>query len=168
MWYVFQTFTGKEQTSIIMCRKIIAKEGERLFMFHTEIEKKFHGEFQNISRPLFPGYVFFETNDATDFYLRLNQVPTITKVLRTGTVITPIKRSEEKFLKEIGGYDHIVRPSRGFIKGDKVIITEGSFKGWQGIFKYIDRHKRMAIIEISFCGKPTEVMIGLEIFQKLP
>ena len=168
MWHVFQTVTGKEQTTMTMVRKIVGKDTDHLFMFYTEMEKKIHGQFLTLSKPMFPGYVFFETEDPTDFYIRLYQVPNLTKVLRTGTEITPIRRSEEKFLKRVGGHDHIVRPSRGFIEGDQVIITEGSFQGWTGTFKYIDRHKRMAIIEIPFCKTPTEIKIGLEIFQKLP
>ena len=57
--------------------------------------------------------------------------------------------------------------SKGFIIGDAITVTEGPLKGYEGSIKKIDRHKRMAFVELPFLGKETRVRIPLEIVDKL-
>ena len=40
-------------------------------------------------------------------------------------------------------------------------------KEMKGEIKFIDRHKRLAVIEIEMFGRKTEVRLGLEIVMKL-
>lgn len=69
-----------------------------------------------------------ETNRIEDFYIRLNQIYAMTKVLRTGEEMTPIHPEEEKYLKRLGGVEHVVKYSEGYIEGDKLIVTSGPLK----------------------------------------
>ena len=51
-------------------------------------------------------------------------------------------------------------------KGDKVVVIAGSEKGKEGTIKKIDRHKRIAMIEVELFGKLTIAKVGLEIVSK--
>ncbi|MEG2506006.1 MAG: KOW motif-containing protein, partial [Carnobacterium sp.] len=62
--------------------------------------------------------------------------------------------------------DHVVDMSVGYIIGDKIIVRDGPLKGKEGSIKKIDRHKRIAFIEVEFLGEVRETKVGLEIITK--
>lgn len=57
--------------------------------------------------------------------------------------------------------------SKGYVIGDIVTVISGPMKEMKGKIKFIDRHKRLAVIEIEMFGRKTEVRLGLEIVMKL-
>ena len=56
--------------------------------------------------------------------------------------------------------------STGYIEGDHIIITDGPLKGYEALIKKIDRHKRIAFIEINLLNQPNIIKVGLEIISK--
>ncbi len=56
--------------------------------------------------------------------------------------------------------------SYGYILGERIIVTDGPMKDYQGKIVHIDRHKRKAVLEVEFFGRRTEVTVGLEIVKK--
>lgn len=66
-----------------------------------------------------------------------------------------------------GKEEHLIKMSYGYIENDKIVITEGSMKDYEGIIKRIDRHKRKAVIEIEFFGRIMDVSVELEIVKKI-
>ena len=85
-----QVRTGQELKTAEKCRARIVKPGEDVFvmqgerMFKTSrgMEKRLYG--------LFKSYVFVETEDIDDFWMRLRSMKVITKVLTTGDTMTPM------------------------------------------------------------------------------
>ena len=57
--------------------------------------------------------------------------------------------------------------SIGVIEGDTVHIFEGSLQGMEGLIRKIDRHKRMAYLEVEMFGRMVEMRAGLEIIEKI-
>ena len=72
------------------------------------------------------------------------------------------------FLTRFGGNSHIVDMSLGYIEGDIIKITNGPLMGYEGQIVKIDRHKRIAYIDISLFDQITRVQVGLEIISKRP
>ena len=92
--------------------------------------------------------------------------------METDGVVTPIKPEEQDYLMRLGGEEHVIRHSEGFRLDDMVEITSGSFKGYKGEIRKLDRHNRRAKVCVPFMGEEIEVEIGLEIvtnstFQEL-
>lgn len=56
--------------------------------------------------------------------------------------------------------------STGFIQGDKIFVTEGPLQGKEGLIIKIDRHKRIAYLQLSMFNKETIAKVGLEIISK--
>lgn len=168
MWYVMQVFTGKEEEVQKFCEITIDPELlQSCFCPKYEMVFKDKGIRRVVTRVLFPGYLFLVTEDIRALSEALRQVPRLTKVLKTDTEFIPISEEEQKFIEEHGNAEHIFRMSKGYTKGDEVIITEGAFAGYQGIITYIDRHNRFAKTEIDMFGRKTEVKFGLEIVKKI-
>ena len=60
----------------------------------------------------------------------------------------------------------VVGMSTGVIEGDKVLVLNGPLMNHEGLIRKIDRHKRMAYLEIEILGRMKTVKIGLEIVAK--
>lgn len=167
MWYVIQTMKGKEKKAADEVRYDVAKEDEQVFVLENEMEYKVKGNWIKDTNPFFPGYIFVDISAdmAEDFDIRLRREKHPLKLLRVDEVITPIRPEEEEYLKRLGGDEHIVRNSEGYRVDDMVEITSGSFKGWKGEIRKLDRHKRRAIICVPMMGRDVEVSIGLEIVK---
>lgn len=166
MWYVIQVYTGKELEIAKQCRERVADEGEDVFVPLAERWTKIRGERTLITSRLFPGYVFIETEKIEDFYKRLNRIYAMTKVLRTGDEMTPIQKEEEEYLRRLGGDEHVVKYSEGYIEGDKLVVTSGPLKDFEGKVKKILRHKRLVVMEVSLLGHTVEVTLGLGVVEK--
>ena len=166
MWYVIQVYTGKELEIAQQCRDRVADEGEDVFVPLAERWTKIRGERTLITSRLFPGYVFIETDRIEDFHKRLNRIYAMTKVLRTGDEMTPIQKEEEEYLRKLGGDEHVVKYSEGYIEGDKLVVTSGPLKDFEGRIKKILRHKRLVVIEVSLLGQTAEVTLGLGVVER--
>ncbi len=166
MWYVIQVYTGKELEIAQQCRERVADEGEDVFVPLAERWTKIRGERTLITSRLFPGYVFIETEKIEDFYKRLNRIYAMTKVLRTGDEMTPIQKEEEEYLRKLGGDEHVVKYSEGYIEGDKLVVTSGALKDFEGKVKKILRHKRLVVMEVSLLGQTLEVTLGLGVVER--
>ena len=151
MWYVVQVRTGDERKISERFQHEIKAEGEDVFVPMFERRKNVKGKWTKEIKPLFPGYIFFQT-----------------KILMTGSEYTPISSEEELFLHQLIGDDYIAQESIGVIEGDKVIVMRGPLHGLEGNIIKINRHKRMAIIKADFMGGPREIKVGLEIIDKKP
>ena len=162
-----QVKSRKEEEILRLIEK--APAGElvgQCFLPYYERKRKYRGLWRVEKAILFPGYIFVETNNIQELYFALKEIPELTKVLRAEDAWLPLYAEEEKFLERLMGEERIVRLSKGYIEGDKVIIKEGPMQGLEGMIRKIDRHKRIAIIEVELFMRKVEVSIGLEIVEK--
>ena len=56
--------------------------------------------------------------------------------------------------------------STGYIEGDQVIVVEGPLKGYEGSIRKIDRHKRVAYLDLEGFEDVSSIKVGLEIVSK--
>ena len=166
MWYVLQVFAGTETKICQQCQEWIVKEDENVFILLTERMTKIQGKWSLVTGKLFPGYVFVETEKIQDFYIRMKNAGGFAKILKTGEELTPLYPEEEKYLQMLGGDEHIVRYSQGYVQGEKMVITSGALKECCGKVKKILRHKRLLVLEIPLLGREMEVTVGLGIVSK--
>ena len=99
-------------------------------------------------------------------YQALKQVPKLTKLLGVGEKWTPMTKEDIAIIEALSGKERVVKHSEGYIVGSKVTITNGPLMGMEAMIRRIDRHKRMAWMEIEIFGRKTEIQAGLEIIRK--
>lgn len=189
-WYVIQTRAGVEDEVVEFCYERLDRRGiNRIFVPKIELKKKYHGVWQLVKKPMYPGYIFMEADEEeakaerqedfqkvfgtstghtfTDLIcLDLKAVPRLTKMLGTGSTVVPLEESEVKRIKSFIGEGDVAEMSIGAIEGDKVRISEGALKGQEALIKKIDRHKRTAKVETTFIGEKRLIEVGLEIISK--
>ena len=59
-----------------------------------------------------------------------------------------------------------IMSNNGILENEKVVVLEGPLKGREGLIRKIDRHKRLAWLEIEMFGRKTKFEVGLEIVRK--
>ncbi|MCF0224464.1 MAG: antiterminator LoaP [Fibrobacter sp.] len=128
--------------------------------------KKFHQEWHQIVRPMFPGYVFFTTQDIHAFSSAIYSISQFTKILTVEKKPIPLAKHEVEFIKKITGENFCSDVSYGFIEGDKVVVTQGPLRFHEGFIKKIDRHKRLATLELDMFGRNISINMALEIIYK--
>ena len=76
MWYVAQVQAGRESSTLEMCRRLVPPSVmEDCFMPEYEVMWKIRGEWRLVKRLLFPGYLFFVTDDPEALNRELSRVP---------------------------------------------------------------------------------------------
>lgn len=161
MWYVIQTISGLEEKCMQQCVRYIDKNDYNEIFIPQYIEKRhFKKEWHDEKSVLFPGYLFVDTENTEPIMVGLKKVRQYTKILRDGDVIAPITQEEQDFLAMMMDEEHVVQYSEGFIVGQEVCITSGPLKQCRGWIKKVDRHKRIAKLEIPIFGRRTPVEVG--------
>ena len=75
-------------------------------------------------------------------------------------------QEEVELLMRIGTDKQLVEMSSGIIENDRVRILSGPLMGMEGNIRRIDRHKRIAYLEIEMFGRTVEMKVRLEIIRK--
>lgn len=167
MWYAVQVRTGREENIIQYSKLLVDRQVlTECFLPKYEQKKKYRGEWHIEHKLLFPGYLFMISDTPDELYQALKNIPDLTKVLRDDDYLIPIKEEEKAFLLHFGKEEHVVEMSYGYMEGEKVTITEGPMKDFDGKIIKIDRHKRTAVIEVEFFDRKMEVKVGLEVVRK--
>jgi transcription termination/antitermination protein NusG len=121
---------------------------------------------------LFPNYVFVKTTmEHFDFMeytqLYLVGIEGFIKLLKHDKVGTESLLPDEiSFLKRFLNEDFLVDESVGIIEGDSVVIMDGPLVGCESLIQKIDRHKRLAWIQMNMFGEMRTISVPLEIISK--
>ena len=168
VWYVVQVAAGREANAEAMIRRFVDEGAlEECFVPRYELMKSFRGEWRLCTAKLFPGYVIAVTDDIDALEAELRKVPAFTKLLASGDAFLPLAPEEIDWIAaftESG--DRVIEMSEGVIEGDQVRITKGPLRHHEGWIKKINRHKRLAYLEIEMFGRTLEAKVGLGIVKK--
>lgn len=167
-WYVIQVRGKMEEKIKKACEQRISSDvlKECFVPKHKQL-KKINGKWSEVESILFSGYVFLVSDNPNELYLKLKEIPDLTKMLGySDNEFYPLYDEEVEFLKTFTNQEYIVEMSKGLIENDEIKITSGPLKGKEGIIRKINRHKRIAMIEVELFGKITQTYVGLEIISK--
>lgn len=165
---VIKDFTEFIKTSVLAYEfDLFSPESERYY--RTKVKKL--GK-RYVKRPLFPGYVFIETNMPSEEFIKnfaqyFYGSADIIRLLKYGDskeiAISTEERQRFEFLFK---GKRCLEHSIGYMDGDRVIITAGPLIGMEGCIQKINRHNRSAKIEIEMFGQKQTVDVSLEIFYR--
>ena len=130
--------------------------------------KRTGGQWRRVTETLFPGYIFIETSRPAEAAVALRRTPTFTRLLGgNDDKFIPLSADEVTWLEVFTtAKGHVVEMSEGIIEGDNVIVTDGPLKGHEALISKVDRHKRLAYLDMQMFGRTKTVRVGLEIVRK--
>jgi len=169
-WFVLYVKSGSEEE---IAHKINELQSVHAFVPRKVKLYKRQGKIIKVNDIVFKSYVFVETTmDYETFYVEVvNQIKMHTGFYKTLTHksdrnIETLYPQEKSFLQTFMNKDHVIEESIGLVEGDKVTITSGPLMGKESVIKKINKHKRIALMEVSLMGRQIEVQIPLELVYK--
>lgn len=167
MWYVLQVTEGREDIMCERCKKsFLGKEASQIFVPKYVWLKKVKGVRQKEVKPLFSGYLFVESKTPDVLKKRLQLFQGVRPVCVRGGFY-PITEEEEVFLCQFFGEEKLVRFSTGYIVDGELRVIDGALKNFSTKIKRIDRHNRLAEIELFLFGQERRIRVGLEVKAKI-
>lgn len=166
--YVVQVLTGQEKAVKHLIDKIMDPQlVQECFIPYFKLKKRVQGEWQFVTERLTPGYIYLSTRDIASVSQALYGVPSFTKLLGNDGGFIPLRKDEIAWLDSLTTQgNRVVEMSVGVIEGDKVVIQSGPLQGLEGQIAKIDRHKRLAYLDMRFMGRMKTIRVGLEIVRK--
>lgn len=151
-----------------LCKKLVSRDVmQECFAPEYEVMWRLCGEWKLVKKLLFPGYLFFVTDDVEQLAHELRHVPALTRLLGDDeNSFYPLTDDERDWFCAFMDGAHVVRMSEGYIAGDVVKVTRGPLMGMEGEIRKIDRHKRRAYLDVSLFGRTVPTNVGLEIVRK--
>lgn len=164
-WYVVQTMGGQEsQVRDMIVRLVDPCLVDEAFVPRYEMFRREEGVWVKRTEVLLPGYVVVVTQDPAKLKTALSRVPRFTRLLGNDGMFTRLDDREVAFINSfVQPGNRTVKMSTGVIEGDEIIVLDGPLKGRTALIRKIDRHKRLACLDIEMLGRKKTVRVGLEI-----
>lgn len=122
----------------------------KAFIVKSERFWKKDGKKEFVEMPMYPNYIFVETNlDEKEFDKLVSEldISTTMKVLQNDAkTVMALSSDEKEFLESLLNDKHSIVHSTGIIVDSKLIVQEGPLRGKEDLIKKIDRHKRTAFL----------------------
>lgn len=167
MWYVLETRQGEEEKCKIQCEHALdAGSYSHIFIPRYMRMKRYEGTWHTELNVLFSGYLFIDTEYPDAIEKALVPLQRLVRPVCVGKEFVPIYAQEQRFLQEIMNANYIITMSKGNIIDGQYDILEGPLKNKAAAIRRLDRHKRVAEIELSLFGQTRRVKAGLEIVSK--
>ncbi|QNU66244.1 antiterminator LoaP [Ruminiclostridium herbifermentans] len=170
-WYVLFVHTGREFRVEQLIKKRLDSEKFRPFVPLHEKIIKISGIVKKEVSPLFPSYVFIESEVPSQEFIEkvsplIHNSLDIVHLLKYSDSEIAIREAERKKLLSLYNDNYCIESSKAIIEGDKIYITDGPLIGQESIIKRVDRHKRRAWIEIDLMGDTKLINVAIEIVKK--
>ena len=170
-WFAIHTYAGYEDNVARNLTQRIESLGfeNKIFNVLVPKEKKIRiksGKRETIEEKIYPGYVLVEmiVDDASWYVVR--NTPNVTGFIGTGTVPTPLAPSEVETLLKRMGVDE-PKYKIDVAAGDRVKITDGPFKDFDGKIAEIDPEKGRVKVLVTIFGRETPVELDFLQIKKL-
>ena len=168
MWYIIQTAVGREES---VCEKskhaFPAGSYRKIFVPKYMVMKKYQGTWHEEKKVLFPGYIIVDSDDGNPIKdILTGPLARIASPVCIGNDFVPVYPEEEQFLDALLDLNDTVGISRGDIVNGEFDIKEGPLRQRSFCIRKVDRHKRIAKIELLLYGQNRYAEVGLEIIKK--
>ena len=150
-WYVVNTKARNEERSAVN----LAQGGIEVLTPKLRFRRWKEGKFTEIIEPMFPGYIFVRFHPVDEYRL-VKYTRGIKTIVNFNGRMVPLQDNLIEFIKGrlVEGVATVERKT--YEKGEKIIIQEGPFKGFSGIFeKELDGKERIAILleGVDYCAR---------------
>ena len=159
--YVLQVVPGRERA---VAERVKALAGPELvrdcFALSYCILKKNQGVWRLLTETMFPGYLFVASDDIEAFEKTIKRSTAFARLLGAERRAFALRPEEASFVHDFGGPSHVVGFSRGTIDNGRTIIDEGPLRGHVDRIKKIDRHKRIAYLDIGLHDTMEDLLVN--------
>ena len=170
-WYAIHTYSGYEDNVANSLMQRVESLGfeDKIFQVLVPKEKKIKikgGKREIVEEKIYPGYVLVEMLVSDDSWYVVRNTPNVTGFIGAGTVPTPLSRDEvDGLLKRMGVQEPKYKVD--VVVGERVKITDGPFKDFDGKISEIDMEKGRVKVLVSIFGRETPVELDFLQVKKI-
>jgi len=170
-WYAIHTYSGYEDAVAKNLKQRIESLGmeDKIFTVIVPKEKKIkikNGKRQTIEEKIYPGYVLVEMIVTDDSWYVVRNTPNVTGFVGAGTTPVPVSDAEMAELKKRMG-EEAPKFKIGLVINDRVKITDGPFKDYEGKVSEIDIEQGKIKVMVNLFGRDTPVELDSLQVKKL-
>lgn len=141
-WYLIRTKTGKER----WVRDQLANAVPEVFLPMLKAKAPRWGRMAVSIAPLFPCYVFAKF-DLQRQYFDVKYMAGVRAIVSAGTDPLAVPATIVSEIRRRGVDDVIEIPDKPFGTGERVVVVDGPFRGFEAIFqRYLSGAERVAIL----------------------
>jgi transcription elongation factor/antiterminator RfaH len=150
-WYVVNTKPRNEERAA----HNLENGGIEVLAPKLKLRKYKDGKFVQVIEPMFPSYIFVRFHPVDEFRM-VKYARGVKTIVHFGGQIIPLQDELIEFIKVRldNGVAAIQKPN--ISKGEKILIKDGPFKGFSGIFESeLEGKERVAILldGVNYCAK---------------
>ena len=119
-----------------------------------------------IQRPLFPGYLFVQTEPIPRQLACILETPGLAYILGNGDGPKPVRQREMQSLLILLSSGETLEPVPYFEEGEQVIVASGPLKDAIGYILEIEPEKRRLVISVDLLGRSVAVHLSDETVDK--
>ena len=170
-WYVLHTYSGYEESVAANLRHRVESLGmeDKIFNVLVPKEKKIkikNGKTKTVEEKIYPGYVLVEMIVTDDSWYVVRNTPNVTGFVGAGTTPIPVSKEEIKNILQRSGEKEPSYKINVQI-GDRVKITDGPFKDYEGKVSKLDQEQGKVTVMINLFGRDTPVELDSLQIKKL-
>ncbi len=168
-YYAIQVFTDSEDDFL---RRLGPLARERRFLLPKRVlEVKKGGKKRMRESPIFPGYVFIETDDLladADAYWTVRKTPGFVRFLRDNLSPSPLPEKDERLLLYFMSFGPRADTSTvTFDENERIVVLGGPLKGLEGSIVKVDRRKGRAKVLLDMCQTGFLIDLGFKAVERV-
>lgn len=153
-WYVVLCKSKQEKRA----QEHLSNQGGRVFLPTITVEKINKGQRQQVTEPLFPGYLFLQCASDSPLLGTLRSTRGVRGLLRFGEKVVKVA---PLLIGDLQQKCENVDNLSSYEAGQPIEFTDGPFKHYHGIFHEYDGDKR-AIVLIDVLSRQHAIVVDLE------
>ena len=170
-WYALFVKTGKEDYICNDLKKIFDYNNVkiRLLVPKRKLMEYHSGVKEYVEKPLFPGYILFETCSVEQIYyiIKNTQNRYIYSVLRTQAYFQKVNPKEIETILALTNSCGVIEKSLVFVENDRIRIKEGPLTNYTGVIEKICPRKKRAKIRLIFLDRICHLDICVECIETI-
>ncbi len=162
-WYVLHTKSRFENVVFTgLCKKQLD-----VFLPKVTVRSKRKDRKKMIRVPLFPGYIFVNTDLEPNRHLQILKTVGAVKLIGNKGGPIPVPDETMASLKIMVATEQPITTGTQFSKGDRVLVVHGPFAGVTGVFSRYKGEGRI-VVYIEALGQFAAVEVDEDDVEKLP
>ncbi len=157
MMYVLQVKSTKEED----IRKRLEELGYKALVPKGFKYKRIKGKWKESLDIIFKGYVFVDMKYTAENYYKVMAVDNVIRFLRSDDTPLTLNFIEVEWVRLLNALADKVQEVE--FKDDEYTITGGVLKNFETNIVKVDKHKRLAYLEITLFNEVHKVALGIDI-----
>ena len=155
-WHAIHVKTGREDAACEEIRKQAALLGysaeHELLVPKRKLQERHQGEFVEVIRTMFPGYVLARSEDIEEFAEVAIRSKNVIRLLQAEGEFQEVRLEEISAIVYMTDEAGVIGRSEVLLEGDLITVVSGPLKGHEGLIKKIDKHHHRAKVEFWLDG----------------